>query len=81
MSTAASPGHSYQNDLQTLPSVVTALQFEVMHTHFASGTLAISTFISVVIVGTLWKLGWARAAQSQNPTIRALASAALFQYN
>lgn len=52
-----------------------------MHTHFASGTSLLSTFLGVLIVGTFWKLVWNRVAQSPNPTLKALASAALFQYN
>lgn len=52
-----------------------------MHTHFASGTFALSSFLSIVIVGTFWKLAWMRAAKSPNPTVQALAASALFQYN
>jgi hypothetical protein len=52
-----------------------------MHTHFASGTHALSVFLSVVLVGTFWKLAWMHASRSQNPTVKALAAAALFQYN
>lgn len=52
-----------------------------MHTHFGSGTHALSVFLSVIIVGTFWKLAWARIARSDNPTAKALAAAALFQYN
>lgn len=52
-----------------------------MHTHFASGMHAVSVFLSVLLVGTLWKLAWLRAGASQNPTVKALSAAALFQYN
>lgn len=52
-----------------------------MHTHFASGMHALGTFLGIVIVGTFWKLAWLHASRSQNPTVKALASAALFQYN
>lgn len=51
------------------------------HTHFASGTMAIQAFLSIAIVGTFWKLAWLHAGRSKNPTVQALASAALFQYN
>lgn len=52
-----------------------------MHTHFASGTHALSTFLSVILVGTLWKLAWMHAARSNRPLVQSLASAALFQFN
>lgn len=52
-----------------------------MHTHFASGMHALGVFLSVLLVGTFWKLGWARAARSKRPFVRSLASAALFQFN
>ena len=52
-----------------------------MHTHFASGMHAVSVFLSVLLVGTLWKLAWMSAGRSSNPTVKGLASAALFQYN
>jgi hypothetical protein len=51
-----------------------------MHTHFASGTHAVGTFLSVLIVGSFWRLAWMHAAQSKNPTVQALAGAALFQF-
>ena len=52
-----------------------------MHTHFASGMHAVSVFFTVLLVGTLWKLGWLHASRSENQTVKALAAAALFQYN
>lgn len=52
-----------------------------MHTHFASGMHAVGVFLGVVIVGSFWKLAWLKAAGSSNPTVKALAAAALFQYN
>lgn len=52
-----------------------------MHTHFGSGMHAVGVFLGVVIVGGFWKLAWLRVAQSSNPTAKALAAAALFQYN
>ena len=51
-----------------------------MHTHFASGTHALATFLSVVIVGSFWRLAWLHAARSKNPTVQRLAGAALFQF-
>lgn len=52
-----------------------------MHTHFASGMFALASFLGIVIVGTFWKLAWMTIGRSQNPTLRSLAAAALFQYN
>jgi hypothetical protein len=52
-----------------------------MHTHFASGMHALSVFLTVLLVGTFWKLAWLHAGRSDNQTVKALASAALFQYN
>ena len=52
-----------------------------MHTHFASGTHAVSVFLSVVIVGTFWRLAWLHAGgRAKSPIVRALAGAALFQF-
>jgi hypothetical protein len=42
---------------------------------------AISVFLTVLLVGTFWKLVWLHAGQSQNPTVKAVSAAALFQYN
>lgn len=52
-----------------------------MHTHFASGMHAVSVFLTVLLVGTFWKLVWLTAGKSSNPTVKAMAAAALFQYN
>lgn len=52
-----------------------------MHTHFASGMHAVSVFLSVLLVGTLWKLAWLHAGRSSNQTVKAFSAAALFQYN
>ena len=51
-----------------------------MHTHFASGTAALQAFLSVIIVGTFWRIAWLHAGRSSNPTVRALAGAALVQF-
>lgn len=42
---------------------------------------AISVFFTVLLVGTFWKLAWLTAAKTSNPTLKAMAAAALFQYN
>jgi hypothetical protein len=53
-----------------------------MHTHFFSGTAAVGTFLSVLVLGTAWKLAWhAIASRSTNPAVLSIAKAALFQYN
>lgn len=52
-----------------------------MHTHFASGMTAVSVFLSVLLVGTFWKLAWLHASTSKNETVKAMSAAALFQYN
>lgn len=65
----------------TLTRVRAAATVARMHTHFASGMHAVSVFFAVLLVGTFWKLAWLRAGQSSNPTVKALAAAALFQYN
>lgn len=57
-----------------------ACKVSPMHTHFASGTHAVGTFLSVLIVGSFWRLAWMHAARSSNPTVQAIAGAALFQF-
>ena len=53
-----------------------------MHTHFFSGTAAVQAFISVLVLGTVWKLAWhALASRTTNPAVLSVAKAALFQYN
>jgi hypothetical protein len=52
----------------------------VVHTHFGSATHAVSTFLAVVLVGGLWRLGWMHLLRSPRPWLRGLARAALFQY-
>lgn len=51
-----------------------------MHTHFGSATSALGAFLSIMVVGSLWRLGWLHAARSDRPFVRDLAGAALFQY-
>lgn len=50
-----------------------------MHTHFSSGTTMIANGLNVVIFLGFWRLVWLHVAKSQNPTLQALAGAALFQ--
>lgn len=50
-----------------------------MHTHF-SGMGAINTFLAVLIVGTVWRLGAMRAAASDRAELRNLGTAMSFQY-
>lgn len=55
-----------------------------MHTHFGSATHALGTFLSVLIVGTFWRLAWMHAmaiGMKRNLGFLAgLARAALAQY-
>lgn len=51
-----------------------------MHTHFGSATMAIGTFLSVLIVGTFWRLSWLHALASRNRHAQGLARAALSQF-
>ena len=50
-----------------------------MHTHF-SGMGAINTFLAVLIVGTVWRLGSYRLAASDRAEYRNLGAAMAFQY-
>lgn len=50
-----------------------------MHTHF-SGLGAINTFLAVLVVGTLWRLGSYRLAASNRQEFRNLGQAMGFQY-
>lgn len=51
-----------------------------MHTHFGSATLGASAFLSVVLFGTLWRLGWQHGVLSSNPWVAGLSRAALYQF-
>lgn len=50
-----------------------------MHTHF-SGLGAINTFLAVLVVGTVWRLGSYRLAASNRAEFRNLGQAMAFQY-
>lgn len=50
-----------------------------MHTHF-SAMNALNTFLAVLIVGTLWRLGSYRLAASGRAELRNLGTAMSFQY-
>lgn len=51
-----------------------------IHTHFGSATNLVSTFLGVLIAGTLWRLSWLHGLASNNPHVRGLARAALTQF-
>lgn len=55
-----------------------------MHTHYASATHGSSVFLSVLLFGTLWRIGSLRALKwgvSHNKKhVVGLSKAALFQY-
>jgi hypothetical protein len=51
-----------------------------VHTHFGSATFGAAAFLSVVVFGGLWRLGWMHGLKSQRPWLRGFARAALFQY-
>lgn len=50
-----------------------------MHTHF-SAISALSTFLAVVFLGTIWRLASAHLTASHNPTFQRLGMAMAFQY-
>lgn len=50
-----------------------------MHAHF-SGLNAINTFLAVLIVGTVWRLGSYRLAAADKTEFRNLGQAMAFQY-
>lgn len=50
-----------------------------MHTHF-SAISALSIFLVVLIIGTVWRLGAYRLASSNRPELRNLGTAMAFQY-
>lgn len=54
-----------------------------VHTHFASIPFALAAFLSVLVMGTLWKLVWTKvAAASEEGTLaNEAAKMALFQYS
>jgi hypothetical protein len=51
-----------------------------VHTHFGSATFGAAAFLSMILFGTLWRLGWMHALDSPRTWLRKLAGAALFQY-
>lgn len=50
-----------------------------MHTHFSAMT-ALNVFLSVVVVGTLWRLASLHLAASSNESVQHLGKAMAFQY-
>lgn len=55
-----------------------------MHTHFGSATHGTSTFLSVLIYGSVWRMGWmhvlAYGHKKNNRHAIGIAKAGLFQY-
>jgi len=55
-----------------------------MHTHFGSATHALATFLSVLIVGTFWRMSWlhvlAFGVKRSNRHAQGFAHAALSQF-
>jgi len=55
-----------------------------MHTHFGSATFSVSSFLSVLVFGTAWRLGWmhvlAWGHKRGNKHAQGFAKAGLFQY-
>lgn len=51
-----------------------------MHTHFASATHTVGTFLAVVLVGTLWRLVAMHGMLARSPFVRGVARVMLFQY-
>lgn len=52
-----------------------------LHTHFASGLHALNIFLTVLILGTFWRLAWLHVgASSRNPFVRAMAGQAFVQF-
>jgi len=52
----------------------------MQHTHFASATHMVSSFLGVLFVGTVWRLGCAHGVTSRSRWIRGLARAGFLQY-
>ena len=51
-----------------------------MHTHFGSITMAVAAFLSVILVGTLWRLLAYHGLTFRNRTVQGLSRAALNQF-
>ena len=52
-----------------------------LHTHFASGLHALNIFLTVLILGSFWRIAWAHvAANAKSPLLRSLAGQAFLQY-
>lgn len=52
----------------------------MQHTHFGSATHGAATFLSLLVFGTVWRLGWMHALRSRRPTLRRFGRVALLQY-
>jgi hypothetical protein len=52
----------------------------MQHTHFGSVTHAAATFLSVVMVGTVWRLAAFHWVRSPRKLVRGLARMMLFQF-
>lgn len=51
-----------------------------MHTHFGSATHLASTFVGVLLAGTLWRLIAMHALLSKSPTVQGIGKTMLTQY-
>lgn len=55
-----------------------------MHTHFGSATSTGNAFLSVLLLGSVWRIGWmhvlAAGHKRNNKHLQGFAKAALFQY-
>lgn len=51
----------------------------MLHTHF-SFMAALNAFISVIVIGTFWRLTYAHFMASNNSTLKFIGQAMAFQY-
>lgn len=55
-----------------------------MHTHYGSATSGSGAFLSVLLLGSFWRIGWmhvlALGHKKNNKHLQGFAKAALFQY-
>lgn len=52
-----------------------------LHTHFGSGLHALNIFLTVLILGTTWRLAWLHvAARARSPFVKAMAGQAFVQF-
>lgn len=60
------------------------VKWVTMHTHFGSATNGTACFLHILVVGSVWRVGWLHALamgkKNGNPHVQGIAKAALFQY-